>query len=99
MNFFQRIIERIEHNPAFLIRIHYPLNSRICEGNIRMWLTEENDKIYACGYKYVAWDGTVVDFELFKDFLTPYVYRKVSEIKVGNYTRMVIYEIQEDNIN
>lgn len=99
MNFFQRITERIEHNPAFLACIHYPLNYHICKGSILMWLTEENDKIYACGYKYVAWDGTVIDFQVFRDFLTPYVYHKILEIKVGNYTRKVMYEIQEDNIN
>lgn len=99
MNFFQRIIKRIEYNPAFLTRIHYPLNTYIHKGNILMWLTEENDKIYACGYRYVAWDGTEVDYQLYKDFLAPYAYRKVSEIKLGNYTRKVVYEIQEDNIN
>lgn len=97
MNFFQRIIERIKHNPVFSKNIYYPFNQSI-RSTPCIFVNQENGSTYI-----KAW--LLIDRHLDKatdileNFLNQYTYSKLLETRVSQTTCMVIYEIQEDNIN
>lgn len=97
MNFFQRIIERIKHNPVFSKNIYYPFNQSI-RSTPCIFVNQENDSIYVR-----AWLLTDRHLDkatdILEDFLNQYTYSKLLETRVSQTTCMVIYEIQEDNIN
>lgn len=97
MNFFQRIIERIKHNPVFSKNIYYPFNQSI-RSTPCIFVNQENDSIYI-----KAWLLTDRHLDkatdILEDFLNQYIHSKLLETRVSQTTCMVIYEIQEDNIN
>lgn len=97
MNFFQRIIERIKHNPVFSKNIYYQFNQSI-RSTPCIFINQENDSIYI-----KAWLLTDCHLDkatdILEDFLNQYIHSKLLETRVSQTTCMVIYEIQEDNIN
>ncbi len=98
MNFFQRIIERIKHNPVFSKNIYYPFNQSV-RNTPCININQDNDKVYVNAWLLIDRHLDSAN-DILKGFLNRYTYSKVLETRVSQTTCMVIYEIQkEDNIN
>lgn len=94
---FNKIKLRIQSNPVFSANIYYPSSTHI-KGTPSIWVNQDNDRIYVCAYMYITY-GEILDYELTKEFLSPYIYHEILKTHCGAYTYKVIYEIQKDNIN
>lgn len=88
---FNKIKNRIRNNPVFSANIYYPSSTHI-RGNPVIWVNQENNKIYVCAYMYSTYD-VLNDYELTKEFLSPYTYHKVLRVHYGMYAYKVIYEL------
>lgn len=92
---FNKIKLRIRSNPLFSANIYYPSSMHV-KGNPVIWINQENNKIYVCAYMYNTYD-TLNDYELTKEFLSPYTYHEVLKMHCGAYTYKVIYELFPKN--
>lgn len=96
---FDKIKNHIRSNPIFSRCIYYSSSQQVT-GTPYITITLDNDdKIYVYANAYLSENNQVIDFELTKEFLSEYTYREVLKMSCGAFTCMVIYEIQEDNIN
>ena len=88
---FNKIKNRIQSNPIFSANIYYPSSTHV-KGNPVIWINQENNEIYVCAYVYIT-QGILNDYELTKEFLSPYSYHKVLRVHYGMYAYKVIYEL------
>ena len=94
---FNKIKNRIRSNPVFSKSIHYPFNQST-RNTPCIFVNQENDKIYVNAWLLIDRHLDSAN-DILEGFLYRYTYSKVLETRISQTTCMVIYEIQEDNIN
>lgn len=94
---FNRIKNRIRSNPVFSKNIYYPFNQSV-RNTPCININQDNDKVYVNAWLLIDRHLDKAN-DILKGFLNRYTYSKVLETRVSQITCMVIYEIQEDNIN
>lgn len=96
---FNKIKNRIKNNHVFSTSIYYPSSQHV-RGNPVISINQENNKIYVCApmnvRMYVTYDE-LEDYELTKEFLSPYTYYTVLRTHIGSYRYRVIYELFPKN--
>ena len=88
---FNKIKNRIQSNPVFSKSIYYPSSTHIKDVPT-IQINQDGNKIYVCAYMYITY-GVLNDYELTKEFLSPYSYHKVLRVHCGLYVYKVIYEL------